>query len=188
MDIHDMGVICTKSKLWNKKTLLPKIITLMEEKGYQFKELVRGEPSNFVFADQSYEIEKTLKIKGSFFGVRMKFQNNHTIISINSNTNGINNVKYEIYTDTEEHLKKAIQDLDDVKLLIRPSSNTFAKSSEYFSEHKKLRFWIIVVLSVIALYFLNVFFYLTVLFSFVGGFGSFFLIYILWRLFDRRRY
>lgn len=186
MDIHKTGIICTKNKLWKHKSLLKHIIDEMIVRGYTFKELVRGEPSYFVFADQPDEIDKTLQMKGTYFGVRIKFQKDSTLISIHSNTNGIDNVKFEVYTESEDTMKLAMEEIEYIKSLIRPSSGTLVKIGEYVSTHKKVRTTLIIIVSVVILYLLNGFFYLSLLLSIIGGISPFLLIWIIWLLARRR--
>lgn len=156
MDLHDNGVICTKSKLWKRKKIILSIIDYMLTQDYQFQELVFGEPNNFVFADEYHEIEGILKKKG-YFGIRLKFKRFNTIFEVHSNTNGINNVKYEIFTDDEEDFEEAKTQLNDISNIIGSSNESLVKSSEFLSKQRKLRTGILIVTLAVGLYFLNVY-------------------------------
>lgn len=183
MDIHENGVICTKSKLWKRRKIIVSIIDTMVNDGYHFLELVFGEPNNFVFADQYHEIEDVLKKKG-FFGIRLKFQKDHTIFEIHSNTNGTNNVKYEIFTDSEQGLEDCKTHLDILKSLIGSSNEALVKGSEFLDKQSKVRNLILLLALLVGLYFLNVYVLLWNLVQIATRFLPF-LFFLL--LFDRYR-
>lgn len=155
MNLHESGIVCTKSKLWKKKKIIISIIDYMIEQGYEFQELVFGEPNNFVFADQYHEIENVLKRKG-FFGIRIKFKNDHTLFEINSNTNGVDNVKYDIFTEDEVTLEQAQEQLEELSNIIGSTSETLVKSGELIQRHRRIRLAVLIVALAIGMYFLNV--------------------------------
>ena len=96
MDVYRNGAICTKIRLWKHKQIIVDIVDSLVDKGYEFKELVYGEPNDFVFTDDYTMIIPTLKKKGGFIGIRLKFQLDNNVIEISCNTNGVDNVKYDI--------------------------------------------------------------------------------------------
>ena len=186
MDIHKTGVLCTKRKLWKKQNTITQVVDYMLQEGYQFIELVYGEPNNFVFADEYNEIKDVLKKKG-FFGIRIKFKNNSSQIEIHSNTNGIDNVKYDVFTETEMSFKQIEETLEQIKNIIGSSNDTLIKGEEFFQKRRQLRLAIMIVLGVITLYFLNVH---ILIFNFVylvvTSIPLFFVFYFIY-LFMRRR-
>lgn len=157
MDYFKTDTICTKHKLWkNSKTVLS-IVDTMIDKGYHFKELVYGEPNDFIFTEVYEDIEKKLKMRGSFFGIRIRFEKAGVLLAIESMTNGIDNVKYSIFAETETLLNKAIDDALPLKEVIKPSSNTFALLAEYLSTHRQARTMIVVATVVVLIFAVNQF-------------------------------
>ena len=187
MDFHKNGVLCTKHRLWKKRTLVVDVIDSMIERGYQFKELVFGEPNNFVFADEYDEIDDLLKRKGGFYGIRIKFERPGVQVEINSNSDGIDNVQYVIFTEYEHTIEQVLTDLEDVKLLMKPSNETVEKLSEYIIKRPKIRNTVIIVLIAITLYFLGIYVFLWDLIRILFSFSPFLMIYIIYLISRRRR-
>ena len=185
MDIHKNGVICSKNKLWKKKTIIKSIIDYMIDQGYDFQELVYGEPNNFVFADEYKEIEPLLKRKG-FFGIRIKFRNSNTFFEIHSNTNGVDNVKYEIFSENGETLNEALSLLSDVSSIIGSSNETLIKSGEFLVKQRKIRNIVLLLTLLLGLYFLNVHVLLFNLVSVAYSFIPFLFLFLLIDRFRRR--
>ena len=158
----------------------------MISQGFEFVELVYGEPNNFVFADEYHEIEGILKKKG-FFGIRIKFRNNVTIFEINSNTGGTNNVKYDIFTEGELTLRNAKLYLNELSRIIGSSNEAIIKSSELIQRHRKIRNAVLLVAILIIVYFLNVHILLLNLVSVLYTFSPILFIYIVFLLLRRRR-
>jgi ABC-type multidrug transport system fused ATPase/permease subunit len=155
MDYFKSDTICTKHRLWkNSKTVLL-IVDEMISKGYQFKEMVYGEPNDFVFADTYENIEKQLKMRGSFFGIRIRFEREGILLSIESMSNGIDNVKYSVFADTEELMNEVTNDALQLKNIIKPSSNTLAQLNEYLTTHKQARTMIVVTMIVLLIVGIN---------------------------------
>lgn len=186
MDLHDSGVICTKSKLWKRKQILINIIDYMISKGYTFEELVYGEPNNFVFADEYHEIESVLKRRG-FFGIRIKFSNSSTIFEINSNTNGVDNVKYDIFTEGELTLRTAKEHLIEISKIIGSSSEVLVKSSEFIAKQRRIRNAVLLVGLLVIIYFLNIHVLFLNLVSVAYTFSPILFFFILFSLLRRRR-
>lgn len=185
MNLHKRGVICSKSKLWKRKAILKSIVDYMLSEGYEFLELVYGEPNNFVFADQYNEIEPLLKRKG-FFGIRIKFKNENTLFEINSNTNGVDNVKYDIYSENDETLNDTVEQLEAVSSIIGSSNEALIKSGEFLVKQRKIRNIVLLVLLLIGLYFLNVHIFLFNLVSVAYSFIPFLFLFLIIDRFRRR--
>lgn len=159
MEIHKNGVLCTKKNIWKKKKLIIAVIDYMINAKYEFVELVYGEPKNFTFADEYHEIEKVLKKKG-FYGIRIKFKNNDNIVEFHANTNGIQNVKYDVFTASELSFKHVLEDLEKVSSIIGSSNETLVKGGELLYRKRKYTYIAIALVGAIALYFLNVYVFL----------------------------
>ena len=155
MDYFESGVIGTKRKLWKKKNTVLKIIDFLMEKGYEFNEMVYGEPNDFVFASIYDDIKKKLSMKGSFMGIRIKMKKNGIILDIESNTRGVDNVRYSIFSKTEELLSTAIEDALGIKDVMKSSNRGIAQVTEYLSLHRKLRLGIYIATAVIFVVVLN---------------------------------
>lgn len=183
--MHKNGVITTKRKLWKRPSLVLHIVNSLKSRGYQFKEVVYGAPNDFVFADTYDEIETTLKRKG-FFGIRIRFTKGTSELEIASNTNGVDNVKYDIFADEEISLEAILLDIPYIAELIGTSSKLLIQSSEYMESRKKLRIAIIVLILLPIVYFLGVHVFLLRIFSYVLGFSPFLLFYIIFILLRRR--
>lgn len=187
MELYNSGVICTKNRLWKKKKLVIEIVDYFEQQGFSFVEMVYGEPNDFVFTEQKDKIIKTLERKGSFFGIRIKFSYGNTIISIDSNTDGIDNVRYTIYDESQTSLDKNIEIILGVSDLIKPSNEALAKTSEYLSQRPKVVKWIIGILVVIILYLLGAHVLLMNLISIIFSIAPLFIIFLVLSYFLRRR-
>lgn len=184
MDYNENGVLCTKHRLWKKRQLVKDIVDAMEERGYTFKELVYGEPNNFVFADYVEEIDDILRKKGGFYGIRIKFERPGVLLEINSNSDGIDNVHYDVFADNQGRIEQVLEDLDDITLMIKPSSDTVEKISEAIAKNPKVRNGVLLLLVGVILYFLGVHVFLFDIIGFLFSFSPFlviYLIYIFWR-------
>lgn len=187
MDRHENGIICTKHRLWKKKQTIIEIVEYFESNGYRFVELVYGEPNDFVFTERKEKIIQTLSRKGSFYGVRIKFEGTNTVFSVDSNTDGIDNVRFDIYAENEELLYEVKQIVLGVKDIIKPSNDSLEKGSEYLQNHPRLVRWVIGILIAVVLYLLGVH---VLLFDIIGTIFSivpFFIIYLVISSFLRRR-
>jgi hypothetical protein len=186
MDYSTTDVLCTKHRLWKKGTLVQSIIDQLLEHGYAFKDVVIGEPNNFIFADQYDEIEDLFKKRG-FYGIRIKMIYEDVSLEINSNTDGVNNVQYTIFATNEETYKKVLNDLDLVREWIGPSSEGLANVSEYLVTHKRLTYGIIVALIGTILYFLGAYVFLFSAVRYILSFSPFLVMYFVYLFFLRRR-
>ncbi|QMS84860.1 hypothetical protein [Candidatus Xianfuyuplasma coldseepsis] len=186
MDYNTTGVICTKRRLWKQQSTVVAIISHLQDQGYHFKEVVLGEPNNFIFADTVHELDEIFAKKG-YYGIRIKMDNDDTLIEINSNTDGINNVQYTIFAESEELLVRAKQHMEELVFIIRPSNNTFAQFSEWLGTHKQIRNIAVLVLIAITLYFLGVHVFIFSFLQMILSFSPFLTIYIIYLLLRRRR-
>lgn len=186
MDFTTTDILCTKHRLWKKGSLVKSIIDQLIERGYEFKEVVIGEPNNFIFADHYEEIDALFHKRG-FFGIRIKMLYNDVSLEINSNTDGINNVHYTIFATEEDSYQRVLQDLELVREWIGPSSEGLATVSEYLANHKQLTYGIIVVLIGIILYVLGAYVFLFSAVRYLLSFSPFLLMYIMYLFFLRRR-
>ncbi len=185
MDLHESGVICTKRKLWKRKQTIKNIVEYMLKSGYEFIELVYGEPNNFVFADEIHEIDSVLKRKG-FFGIRMKFKNNVTVFEINSNTNGVENVKYDIFTEGELTLRNAKNQIEELSKIIGSSSEVLVKSGEFIQRQRKIRNIILLVTALVIIYFFNIHILLLEFVWVIYSFAPILFIFLIFSLLRRR--
>lgn len=186
MDRNESGIICTKSRLWKRKQILINIIDYMINQGYEFVELVYGEPNNFVFADEYHEIESVLKRKG-FYGIRIKFRNSVTVLEINSNTGGTNNVKYDIFTEGEMTLRSAKEHISEISNIIGSSSEVLVKSGEFLEKQRKIRNIVLLVLLLVVIYFLNIHVLFLNLVSVAYTFSPILFFFLVFSLLRRRR-
>lgn len=186
MDYNMTGIVCTKRRLWKQKPIVKAIISHLQEQGYRFKEVVIGEPNNFIFAESQEELDELFTKRG-FFGIRIKMENSSTMIEINSNTDGINNVQYTIFADSQELLQNAKHHIEDLIPIIRPSNNTFAQFSEWLGAHKQVRNIAMLVLIAITLYILGAHVFIFSFLQMILSFSPFLTIYILYLLLRRRR-
>ncbi len=186
MDNYVNGIICTKRKLWKKKEQVKDIVDFMIVKGYSFKELVYGEPNDFVFTEKYEDIDKTLSRKGSFFGIRLKFERTGVQLEIESNTNGVDNVKYSIFADQSEDLKKAENDSLELKEIIKATSNTISMVAEYLDNHRKFQLAIVVVLVIVLILAVNNFVPIVSMVSSIFMFSPLLFLYLLFVYFRRR--
>lgn len=187
MDYTKNGILGTKHRLWKKRSVIISIVDQLLEEGYTFKEVVIGEPNNFVFADRYDELEEVLKKRG-FFGVRIKMLYKEAQIEINSNTDGVDNVQYTIFAEELESYNKILNDIDGLITLLKPSNDVIAQVHEYFSMHKTLRNTILLIIVGILLYFLGIHVFLFNLVGILFSFSPFLVIYILYIFLRRRRY
>jgi len=185
MDFYKNGIICTKHRLWKSKRTVISIVDELITIGYTFIEMVYGEPNDFVFANTYEDIDKQLSRKG-FFGIRLKLEKPGVLLTIESNTNGIDNVKYSIFSETEDLLDKTILDALNLKSTIKPSNSLYAKTLEYLSNNPKVRsiiFAIFIVLGVVAVN--NIFPIISMALS-IFMFAPFIFIYIAYSYLRRR--
>jgi hypothetical protein len=187
MDYDKNGILGTKHRLWKKKSTVIAIVDQLLDMGYTFKEVVIGEPNNFVFADHYEELHSILKKRG-FYGIRIKVLYKDALLEINSNTDGVNNVQYTIFAEELESYNKVLNDIDTLIAFIKPSSDTVAQVHEYFTNHTTLRNTILLVIVGIILYFLGVHVFLFDLIGILFSFSPFLAIYILYILLRRKRY
>lgn len=185
MEYHETNIVCTKHHLWKKQTLVLQIVDLLLAKGFTFKDVVLGEPNNFVFADHYDEIEGLLKKKG-FYGIRIKVLYNDSLLEINSNMDGINNVQYTIFATSEDSFNTLKQAVQDVREVIKPSNDKIEQASEYIQKHRKLRNIVILLLVAISLYFLGVYVFLFDIIAILFSFSPFLLFFILYIIFRKR--
>lgn len=185
MDKQDNGIICTKRKLWKRKNIVKDIVDYMIKEEYTFEEVVIGEPNNFIFADEYHEIDGLFTKKG-FFGIRIKFRNDDSIIEISSNTNGLNNVLYNIFSKNTETLQEAKNRIEDIKNIIGTSSEALVISTEFLERQRRIRNIVVIILVLIGLYFFNVHVLLLNLVSILYSFLPFLFIYLLIDRFRRR--
>lgn len=186
MDYTETDVLCTKHKLWKKGSLVLELVDYLLHKGYVFKEVVIGEPNNFIFADHYDEIRPLFQKRG-FYGIRIKVIYNDAILEINSNTDGIDNVQYTIYATDEANYQHLKSELESIRSIIGPSSESFATISEFIQTHRKLRNITILVLIAISLYFLGIHVFLFNIIQILFSFSPFLFIYIAYLVFRRRR-
>lgn len=186
MDKNTTGVICTKHRLWKQKTTVLAIISDLQQHGYHFKEVVLGEPNNFIFADTIEEVEDLFAKKG-FYGIRIKMENDATSIEINSNTDGIDNVQYTIFAVDDATLQQATEVVINLRSIIRPSNNTIASFQEWLGLHKQVRNIFVLVLIAITLYLLGAHVFIFSILQMILSFSPFLTIYIIYLLFRRRR-
>jgi hypothetical protein len=186
MDHTTNDILCTKSRLWKRGTLVQSLIDELIDRGYTFVELVLGEPDHFTFADHYDEIAPLFRQRG-FYGIRLKMKKGDAVLAINANTGGVDNVQYAIFApDPSSH--DAIQaDIDWIRTFLGPSSEWMARTSEYLSRHRRLTSTILLVLIGIALYLLGVHVFLFNLVGILFSFSPFLALYILFLLFRRRR-
>lgn len=187
MDYTESGIVCTKHRLWKNSTLVFQIVDLLLQNNYTFKEVVIGEPNNFVFADEYSELPEMLKKKG-FYGIRIKMQYNDAMIEINSNTDGVDNVQYTIFAVDETTYKTLKDTIPLVKDAIRPASNQIEQAREYLQNHPQIRNISILILIAIALYFLGIHVFLFNIVRILFSFSPFLALYIMYLIFRRRRY
>lgn len=187
MDFDESGIICTKNRLWKKKLLVIEIVDFMSELGYQFTELIYGEPDDFVFTEDYNEIMNKLKTKGNIFGIRIKFKKGENVVHVSSNTHGVDNVKYTVFAENEEELVVSRNDVMSLKELMKPSNDTVAKTSEYLVEHKNIRNGIIIVLVAILMYSLGAHVFFFDLISIIFSFAPILVIILLFSYFRNRR-
>jgi len=186
MDYTKTDILCTKHRLWKKGSLVMSLVDQALANGYEFKEVVIGEPNNFIFAD-AYEELAPLFAKRGYYGIRIKLIYQSAILEINSNMDGVNNVQYTIFASDEATQNKVLDDLQWMRTLIGPSSDGLAQVSEYLQQHRKLTSTVILVLVAIALYFLGVHVFLFNLIGILFSFSPFLAIYILYIILRRRR-
>lgn len=149
MEMQQSGVICTKHKLWKKKKTVMDIIDTLQDKGYIFEEMIYGEPNDFIFTEKYDDVVSTLSRPGSFFGIRIKFKSENYLFSIESNTMGIDNVRYDIYAEDEILFKEILQDCLELEEVIGPSSDTLAKGTEFFGNNTTIAYVVIAAMLVI---------------------------------------
>lgn len=186
MDYSTTDILCTKHRLWKKGTLVKSIIDQLMERGYEFKEVVIGEPNNFIFADQYDEIEDLFKKRG-FYGIRIKMIYNDVSLEINSNTDGVDNVHYTIFASEEHTYQHVHDDLELIREWIGPSSEGLATVSEYLATHKQLTYGIIVVLIGIIVYVLGAYVFFFNAIRYILSFSPFLVMYLIYLFFLRRR-
>jgi len=155
MEYNETVIICKKNRLWKQQRIVQDIIVALTNKGYQFREVVLGEPRNFIFAETIDEVHDLFTKKG-FYGIRIKLGNDDVELEINSNTDGVDNVQYTVYATTKEHLQKTISTLKELTEIIHPSNDQLASFLEWMDQHKQLRNTLII--SGIVLYLLYLFF------------------------------
>ena len=187
MDIHENSVLCTKHRLWKKKDLVVLIVDYFVNNGYDFVELVFGEPNDFVFTEDRNKIIRTLSRKGSFYGIRLKFKNEKSIIEINSNADGVDNVHYTIYAEDQNILEETKEVLLNSIEIIKPSNDSIEKTSEFLSNNPKLVRWVIAVVVIVLGYFLGVHVLLLDIISIVFSIVPVFIIFLVISYFMRRR-
>jgi len=187
MDYTESGVICTKHRLWKNSTLVFQIVDMLLQKNYIFKEVVIGEPNNFVFADEYDELAEMLKKKG-FYGIRIKMQYNDAMIEINSNSDGIDNVQYTIFAVDESTYTILKETIPFIKEVIKPASNQVEQTREYLQNHPQIRNVSILILIAVTLYFLGVYVFLFNIVRILFSFSPFIALYIMYLIFRRRRY
>ncbi len=185
MDYYKNGIICTKHKLWKSKKTVISIVDELLAKGYTFIEMVYGEPNDFVFANKYENIDKQLSRKG-FFGIRLKLEKQGVLLTIESNTNGIDNVKYSIFSETEVLLEESIQDALTLKNAIKPSNGLYAKSLEYLSNNHKVRSILFAVVIVLGVIVVNSIFPIISMALSIFMFAPFIFIYVAYSYFRRR--
>lgn len=188
MNIYEDGVVCTKIKFWKKKNTIMEVVDYLIGKGYTFKELVYGEPNDFVFADEYENILSTLSRKGHFIGIRIKFEFMDSAFEINSNTNGVDNVQYDIYAFNEREMALIKKDIEEIKLIINPSNESVSKLSEFLANNPNIVKAVIIVLAIVLLYFLGVHVFLFSIINFIFSVAPIFVIFIIISLIRRRRY
>ena len=186
MDYTKTDILCTKHRLWKKREVVMLVVDQLIERGYQFKEVVIGEPNNFIFADEYDELYPLFERRG-YYGIRIKMTYEEATLEINSNTDGVDNVQFTVFASSSEVFEKLISDMDWVRTLIGPSNEQFATISEYLQQHQKLTSTIILVLVAIILYFLGIHIFLFNLIGILFSFSPFLMIYILYLILRRRR-
>jgi hypothetical protein len=186
MDYSKSGVICTKNKLWKHKNLVLGIIYKLQEHGYGFNEVVIGEPNNFIFAESLDEVDELFTKKG-FYGIRIKMSNDHVMIEINSNTDGVDNVQYTVFAETTGLLDVAIDHVMDTAYIIKPSNEQMASFSEWVDHHRQLRNIVIFILIGIVLYILGVHVLLLSLVTYAFSFSPFLVIFVIYLIYSRNR-
>lgn len=186
MDNFKAGTICTKHRLWKNSRTVMLIVDEMINRGYQFKEMVYGEPNDFVFADTYDTIEKQLKVRGSFLGIRIRFEKEGILLSIESVTNGVDNVKYSVFAETEDLLVEVINDALDLKDVIKPSSNTLAQLNEYLIANRQVKTMIVVIAVVLLIIGVNQVFPIISMFFSVIMFAPLLFLYLIY-VYARRR-
>lgn len=186
MDYTKTDILCTKNRLWKKRDVVIQLVDQLMDQGYQFKEVVIGEPNNFIFADEYDELYPLFDRKG-YYGIRIKMTYDDATIEINSNTDGVDNVQFTIFASSSEVFDKLLSNMDLVRTLINPSNEQVASISEYLQQHQKLTSTIILVLVAIILYFLGVHLFLFNLIGILFSFSPFLAIYILYLVLRRRR-
>jgi hypothetical protein len=186
MELHTSGIICTKHKLWKKKQTVLAIISDFLAKGYNFQEMVYGEPNDFVFTEKFEDVEKTLSRKGSFFGIRIKFTGDNSTISIDSNTMGIDNVRYDVFAETKEQLNIIVDHCKSLKSVIGSTSESITKSGDYLGQHPTLVKVIIVAMVIAILYFIGVLFFITDIILMIFSFAPILFIFLIFAYFRRR--
>lgn len=186
MDYTKTDILCTKHRLWRKADLVQALIDRLLEEGYQFKEVVVGEPKYFMFADHYDELPSLFK-KRDFYGIRIKMTLDDAILELNSNTDGVDNVHYTIFASKEDTYERIIADLEWMRQLIGPSNDQLAQFSEYLVNHRKVTYTVILILVAIALYFLGVHVFLLNLVGIIFSFSPFLVMYLLFIFLRRRR-
>lgn len=157
MDYFESGVICTKNRLWKNKKIVKDIVDNLKSLGYDFDELVYGEPNDFIFTDEYEEITKLLSMKGSFFGIRIKMKKKDIQLSVECNTNGVDNVKYNVFAETEGLLSETVNHAKNLKTVIKPSNNAVARVMEYISLHRQVRTMLVIIAVVLGILLVNMF-------------------------------
>ena len=186
MDFYQSGIICTKHKLWKKKNTVLSIIDSLISKGYQFEEMVFGEPNDFVFSETYDNVIPTLSRKGNFFGIRIKFASSNYSFSIDSNTMGVDNVRFDIYADSEELLKSIKNDCLELITIIGATNESLTKGSEYLANNRKLVYTVVIILTAILMYFLGAYVFLFDIIYTIFSFAPILIIILLFSYFRRR--
>ena len=186
MDLYKDGVICTKNKLWKKTSTILAIVDDFISKGYTFKEMVYGEPNDFVFATTYDKIIPKLKVRGTFVGIRLKFEYRDAVVTIFSNTRGIDNVGFQVFAEDKDTLSKVANESIALKTIIKPSNNSFAKLSEYIANHKQIRTVFVIVAVIAAILLVNTFVPIISMVSSIFMFAPLIFIYIFFAYFRRR--
>lgn len=185
MDYTETKVLCTKHRLWKNQNLIVQIVEALLEKDFIFKEVVLGEPNNFIFADHYEELSDILKRKG-YYGIRIKMQYNDALLEINSNTDGIDNVQYTVFATDEDTYSSIKEVLPDIKNIIKPTNTQLEQASEFLQIHPQIRNITILVLIAISLYFLGVHVFLFDIARIIFSFSPFLTLYILYLILRRR--